>query len=365
MIRFYPRVLGHWRKSQTGAEKQHHIVELFLLLILLIGVHVVLMMVLEGLAPGDAVWLTLTTVTTVGYGDQVAITPGGRIATVVLLYIFGIFLLSQIVGEWIDHRFDRRERIRKGFWRWKMNNHIVILNTPDIRGDRYLRLLVEQIRDTPTLERLSIQVFSSSFPDGLPRDITGMNVALRSGIPEERVPLDEMDVEQAKFILLLAVDSNALRSDSINLDLLDQLAEYKLTGLVVAECVLDSNRARLKKNGADAVLRPVRAYPELIVRTMSAPGTEEIMEDLFVHAGNHPCRYDVAFENRLWGDLAGALLASGLGTALGYLDAGDRVVTNPAPDARVSGRALFLMVRQHAALEPGLVAECIAGATSC
>ena len=33
----------------------------------------------------------------------------------VMMYEFGIFLLAQIAGEWIDYRFDRFERKRKGF----------------------------------------------------------------------------------------------------------------------------------------------------------------------------------------------------------------------------------------------------------
>ena len=345
-------------RSETDTRRRRHIIELFVILLLLLTINAMAMVVFEGMAIKDAAWLTLTAVTTVGFGDITAQTSAGRLAIVLLIYISGIFLLAQIVGEWIDYRLDRRDRMRKGLWRWSMKNHLVILNTPDNHGSRYLRLLVEQIRATPKMEDIHIQVFSPYFPDGLPPGLENLGVVLRSGSPEGQVALEELDIEAAKFVVLLSVDVNEPRSDSINLDVLEQLHNYQLKGKVIAECVLEENRERFKRHGADAVIRPIRAYPELMVRTMAAPGTEAIIEDLFVHAGNHPRRYDVPFQRQLWGQLATRLLHEGLGTPLGYLDNNGAIVTNPAPDAEVSGQALFLMVDQSAPHRADLVASC-------
>lgn len=366
MIRIKSEILRRRQRRrmslQTGAERRRHIVDLFLGLFLLVSLNIAAMMWFERMPLDDAAWLTLSTVTTVGYGDLVAGTAGGRVATVLLLYFIGIFLIAQIAGEWIDYRFDRRDRMRRGMWRWKMQDHILILNTPDNHGDHYLRLLVEQIRDTPFLDDLSIQVFTPHFPDGLPAEISHLGVVLRAGKPEGRQDLSEVDIEQAKFIVLLAVDTYDPRSDSVNLDMLDRLASYKLNGHVIVECVLEENRKRFKRLGANAVIRPIRAYPELLVRAMSAPGTEAILEDLFVYAGNHPRRYDISFNTRNWGQHASSLLLKGLGTPLGYLNNESEMITNPAPEAVVSGQAIFLMVSQNAEYKPELVAECISTA---
>ena len=240
-----------------------------------------------------------------------------------------------------------------------MKDHIVIVNTPEFNGARYLRILVEQIRSTPKLSDYPIEVLSASFADGLPADISAMGVVLHHGRPEGRADLADVDIELASYIILMAVDTSDYRSDSLTLDVLDQLKSFDVQAHIVAECVQESNRVRLKRNGADAVIRPVRAYPELMVRAMAAPGTEEILEDLFKHEGNHTRRYDIEFEGKSWGEMACNILLQGLGTPMGYLDREKGIVTNPAPDQLVSGTAIFVIANQSSTPDPEKVAACI------
>tara|TARA_R110002072_G_scaffold1598_6_gene13587 strand:- start:2823 stop:3923 length:1101 start_codon:yes stop_codon:yes gene_type:complete len=328
----------------SRSDRSRKLIELLSILFLLAAANVVGMMYFESLNLSDAVWLTMTTITTVGYGDYVAQTVGGRLTTIVSLYIFGIFLLAQIAGEWIDLRLDRKERMRKGLWSWDMKNHILIINTPDTDGDRYLHVLVEQIRHSKSLADHSIQVFSGNYPDGLPDDLVKLGVVLHQGAPEGRGQLSEVNIESATFIIVLSVDSTDYRSDSITLDILDRMKEYQLTGYVIVECIQDENRGRLRQHGADAVIRPVRAYPELMVRAMAAPGTETILEDLFKHEGVHSRRYDVNIPSQPWGTLASRLMLEGLGTPLGYIDREGKIITNPVASEKVTGSVLFMMV---------------------
>ncbi len=348
-----------WYSTQTRHDRRGKIAQLLLVLTSLAAANVVAMMVFEGLSLNDSIWLTMTTMTTVGYGDFHADSTPGRISTIVLMYIFGIFLLAQIAGEWFDYRVDRKEKMRTGHWRWNMNDHIVIINSPKHNGEGYLRLLVEQIRHTPMLADCPIQVLSPNFEHGLPSDITTHGVVLHSGRPEGHTSLAEVDVESARFIILMAEDTDDYRSDSLTLDVLDQLGTFDNTGHIIAECVLEPNRDRVLRHGANAVIRPVRAYPELMVRAMAAPGTEAILEDLFKHEGSHPRRYDVQFEHQPWGEVAAKLLRNGLGTPLGYLGLDNDIVVNPDPGLSVSGKAFFVMVSQDAAYEPDRVRDCL------
>jgi len=337
------RRYDQYRFLSTDRRKEK-ILSLLNLLLALISLNVIAMMVFEDLSLVDSIWLTMTTITTVGYGDLSPSSVEGRAATILLLYIFGISLLAQLAGEWIDFRMDRRERMRKGLWRWKMENHIVIINSPDKNGTKYLRTLIEQIRKSTNLADFPIQIFTPNFPDGLPNEISSLGVALRQGQPEGRSDMKEVDVENAAYIVVLAVDSSDYRSDSLTLDILDQLSHFQLQGHVIAECVQDENRIRLRSHGANAVIRPVRAYPELMVRAMDAPGTELILENLFEHEGVHPRRYDVELSEQPWGEVAIKVIGAGLGTPLGFIDIAGELILNPPPNRNVNGTAFFLMV---------------------
>lgn len=363
MLRIKSNLLERRRLDITSmmsrSDRSRKLFQLLLILLALAATNVVGMMYFEELNLWDAVWLTMTTITTVGFGDYAAQTVGGRLTTIISLYIFGIFLLAQIAGEWIDLRLDRKERMRKGLWSWNMKNHILIVNTPDTDGDRYLHVLVEQIQNSKSLAEHPIQVFSGNYPDGLPDDLVKLGVVLHQGAPEGRGQLSSVNVESAAFIVVLAVDSTDYRSDSITLDILDRMKQYKLSGYVIAECLQDDNRSRLRQHGADAVIRPVRAYPELLVRAMAAPGTETILEDLFKHEGVHSRRYDVDIPKQPWGKLAARIILEGMGTPLGYVNRQGRIVTNPIADEEISGKALFIMVSHDRITEQGRVQEVV------
>jgi voltage-gated potassium channel len=363
MFKFYPLKLRlkryEWFSMQTAGDRKRNITRLFVLLLFLMIAHVTAMLLFEDLTLRQAIWLTLTTLTTVGYGDYSAQSPSGQAATVIFLYFIGIFLLAQIAGEWIDYRIDRKDRMQKGMWRWKMKDHIVIINTPDTDGERYLHVLVEQIRNTPSLTDCPVQIFSAGFPAGLPVELREMGVVHHHGAPEGRSDLSVVDVEQARFVLVLAVSTSDYRADSLTMDILSQLKEHNTQGHIIAECLQEENRARFRNLGADAVLRPVRAYPEFVVRAMAAPGTEEIIEDLFTHAGAHPRRYDVSIQCKSWGELAARLLRAGLGTPIGYLDHKEIVVTNPKANMEVEGKAIFLMVDDQSIPTPEEVESCV------
>ncbi|MBD3647640.1 MAG: two pore domain potassium channel family protein [Pseudomonadales bacterium] len=368
MIKITPRIWRRhryrWYSQQTTTDRYAKLLQLFLILVALVLANSLAMVIFEDLTFWDALWLTMTTMTTVGYGDLSAQTVYGQVATIAFMYVFGIFLLAQIAGEWIDFRIDRKEKMKKGLWRWEMKDHIVIINTPEQDGERYLQILVEQIRNTTSLQEFPIQIFSPRFPGGLPNELSGLGVVLHHGYPEGRSNLGEADIESAAFILVLAVDANDFRSDSITLDILDQLKATNVRGHVVAECLQDENRERLKQHGADAVIRPVRAYPELMVRAMAAPGTETILEDLFRYQGSHPHRYDISIDDQRWGDLATRMLNGGCGTPIGFLGDDDRIVTNPPADRRVNGKALFVMVNHEQVPDEQQIRDALTPTTS-
>lgn len=332
---------------------------LFLQLLILLGLHTVAMMLFEGLAFSQAAWLTLTTVTTVGYGDVSAVTTWGRVSTVVLLYVIGIWMVAQLAGEYIDYRVDRRERIKKGLWSWTMNDHIVIVNAPE-NGELFLLRLIRQFRATPALAERPVILVTHLFPEGLPRALTDLGVVYKHVNTSQGNFFNEVNIAEANYVLFLAQDAQDPSSDSLTLDLLDQFREHRHDAiLAVAEAVQDNNLDRFKRTGADSVLRPIRAYPELLVRALSAPGTERILEDLFTHFGASIHRYDLTISEMPWKTIATALIQQEAGTALGYITLEGEVRTCPSGEEMVTAKALLLMARDEAIPQQAVVEQCL------
>ena len=103
-----------FRKKQLslrGNSVGKQLLKLFAILFTILSLHIVAMLYFEGLNFEDAIWLTMTSATTVGYGDISAQTFYGRIATITLLYIAGIAILAQVAAMY----FEYRQEIKKCF----------------------------------------------------------------------------------------------------------------------------------------------------------------------------------------------------------------------------------------------------------
>lgn len=318
----------------------------FLLFFLVLMVlHVIAMQIFEKMPFQDAVWLTLTSVTTVGYGDLSASTPAGRLSTIMFIYVGGIFILAKLAGDYFDFRLRRRERMLKGQWRWKMQDHIVIINTPRHNAEQYFERLISQFRAIDEFREVPIQLLTPDYPEGLHPSLQKLGVIHYSDYADNDTSLLAVNVHEAAYVIILASDETDKRSDSFTFDIIHRLGEMNIKGEILAECVEDLNRKRFVEAGADSVIRPIRAYPELIVRAIVAPGCEKVMENLFTHGGNHTRRYDVTITDTPWNEVVCALINQGLGTALAYLDAHSNVVTDPLPSAKINATGIILLIR--------------------
>lgn len=319
-----------------------------LLLVVLFSLHIGFMMSYESLGLGDAIWLTLTTATTVGYGDISATTTEGRLATIFLIYLGGIFILARVVGDYFDYRLEVRNKKLKGYWKWHMKNHIVILNTPSHSGERYMQRLIKQFKSSAHFENTPIYVLTRRFPDGLPNYIIELgNVIHFHGSPGSPDDLKSVCVNQASDIIVLSKDEHDDSSDGRTFDILHRLKELKVEAHILAECVIDANRKRLQSAGANIVIRPIRAYPEMIVRAFDVPGSEQIIENMFNSEVDKYRRYDIEIKNVNWCDVVSRLITNNAGIAVAYIDQHtNEMVYNPAANTQPDIQALIAICRE-------------------
>lgn len=346
MFSFLRRIFGHKTLASDGIRARRAIVLLVLYLVVIGALHMAAMITFEGLSLGDAAWLTMTTVTTVGYGDISAASAAGRVSTVVLLYIGGIFALAKGAGDYFDYRASKRLEKIQGRWRWNLKDHVLLINAPATGADFYFETLVRELRATEWGSERGVLILAEEWPNGLPASLQRLNVLHVHGSGATEDGLEAADAARAAAIIVLAREAET-QSDAITFDILHRLGPLARDGPVVAEFVDERNRERICAAGASAVLRPMRGYPEMMVRAMIAPGSEQIIVDMFTSGGDECVRYDVAISGVTWGVLAATLIGKGIGTPIAYADmATGAIKSNPLAAHTVDARAIFLLVKQ-------------------
>ncbi|VAX09423.1 Potassium voltage-gated channel subfamily KQT; possible potassium channel, VIC family [hydrothermal vent metagenome] len=354
-----------WTQRRYGKYTRHYtpdfsvrLLKLVALLFVLVLINTAGMMFFERQSLGDALWMGVTTITTVGYGDISPSTTGGRLITVIFLYALGISILAHVVTEFIEHKLWVSAEKKHGRWRWNMKDHILIINTPAIDSDNYLRKLVQQIRMTPVLSEYPVQILTDKFSELLPKDIAALGIVHFSGNAENSENLRAVNVSDAKYIIVIASDHADPPSDSLTFDVLDRIQEIGSNAMVLAEAINDDNRKRLQRAGANIVVRPIRAYPGFLVRSLVAPGTEEVLEDLFTHDNAHMQRFDLRFQDQCWQELICRFVTSGAGIPMAYVADGE-VICNPKPTAVCSGDAIITLLNDGQTVTEQQVKACL------
>lgn len=349
MLKF--RLIRHnWRRPgftrTPDIDLRRRLVYALCWLLALSALHVLAMMVFEGMGLGDAIWLTTTTLLTVGYGDLSAATFWGRTATILLLYVVGITLLAKLAGDYIDFRLQRKQEMIQGRWRWRMKDHVLIINSPDYNPEVYFKRLIRQLRATDEFAEAPVQILTDDFPDGLPAPLRELGVVHYHGETSDQASLEAATAGNARAILLLAKDEYSRVSDSVTVDVLLQMQRLYGNALprTVAELVHGENRPRALQAGADATLRPVRGYPEMLVQAVIAPGVEQLLENMFTVDEDHTRRYAVRVDNATWSDVVCKVMTAGLGTLMAYVTDDDEIVCHPPHDHRFSAKALLVLV---------------------
>jgi len=332
---------------------------LFLILACLLCFQVLVIWSVEELTLFESVWITMTTVSTVGYGDFAPETTIGRISTIAIMFLGAITLLTLIVSDFIEYRFYRRERILTGRWRYKMNEHIVIINTPQNGGERYFMRFASQVRSVPGYESIPIMLLTRQFPNGLPTELSDVGIVHFHGSGFDPDALKAVHAGSARHIIVLAADECDTYSDSLTFDIAHRLSERNLGRLTTVESVSDENRARFKALGVRTILRPVRTYPEIMVRSVVAPGSEKVLEDMFNYEHDHPHRYDLKLDDLNWADIVSALVRHGIGTALAYIDEDGEVICHPPTNKEIEGKGLIVLVKSAETPSVDLVQEAL------
>lgn len=237
----------------------------------------------------EALWVTVTTLTTVGYGDISATSALGQVFTSVLCFLVGIPILASVWDAYASWRDEVRDLKRTGRYNWDLEGHILIANFPEDYSISQMVRLIKAIRSQEELAEKPIQIMTRHFNgDTLPQELVDLgNIAHVNGEPSNEKTLSLATADQASHVIILRErKDNDPEGNSFNI--CSRIREFNKSAVITVQVDDPNSRSakRLYRAGANNLLRPVKAYPEIIALAMMTPGVNDLFEDLLSVDGN-------------------------------------------------------------------------------
>ena len=268
-----------WQSLRLKFEKRAVYFSLIigLLLIIFLGSFVVL--VFERRADstvktyGDALWMMLVTLATVGFGDVVPITAGGRVATVVSM-VMGIGLLSAFITTKAASMAENMRKKRGGRGKVKFKDHFVVCGWSST-GRYALSTLKSEVENDRTPIILLCDVEENPFDDDY--------VFFLRGNPASEVDLRRVNVDKARGVILLADESRG-GSDS-DVDARTVLAALTVKTIdpgaqITAEVLAHESMGHLRKAGVREIVDSSVIGGGLIARSTLRHGLVNLISEI-------------------------------------------------------------------------------------
>ena len=179
----------------------------------------------------DAIWWTIVTVTTVGYGDYYPVTIAGKIIGIIII-ISGFIIFSTFTAYIASNFIDKKIKERKGLNKIKLRNHIVICGWNN-SAKRILKFLVEH-----TSEKLTTVVLINELDENdvstIRNHFDQIDIKFIRGDFTNQDILNRANIKEANQIIILFDEScqDAVPSDERTIIAAHNISFLKVKGQI-------------------------------------------------------------------------------------------------------------------------------------
>ena len=231
----------------------------------------------------DALWWSLVTMATVGYGDLFPVTAGGRYLVGVPTMIFGIGFLGYIISEIAGSLIESRSRRLRGMEDITSKGHLLIINFNHV--ETALKLVRELKADTSTRHK-EICILDETLGE-LPPELLTHGVQFLKGDPTRLETLRRANIQEASHAIILTKDPGNPHSDDQNLVATLVIESLNAKIFTVVEIIDAQKIKQVEMAGANSVICASELTSSLIVQELQDPGIKNIIQDLTSDTQGH------------------------------------------------------------------------------
>lgn len=320
--------------DQSNSRKEVFIAAALLLMVTIIGI--IGYMEIDDFSFIDALYMTVITVSTVGFGEVHQLTDGGKIFTSLLilasLVILGYFvstLTQKLVHSQLSFFYSRNNKKNR---HKKMENHVIVVG--------YGRNGKQVVNE---LHEIGIKLVVIDESHDLVINNMGRPVRFIEGDATNDEVLIKAGIKTAQSLI------TTLPNDADNLYVVLTARSLKHDLKIISRASNDSSEKKLRMAGVDSVVMPERVGGAHMATLIAQPDIVEFLEHLTVHSDT-PSRLVEIMCSELPKELInkpikeiGIREKSGA-NIIGFKTATGDIIVNPSPDTKLMPLAkLFVL----------------------
>lgn len=259
-----------------------------------------------GITVWDALWYSIVSITTIGYGDLYATSLGARLGCLVFIIGIGLTTFTAVLGLLVDQMMQLNYKETHGLSTMHCRNHVMIVNYPDTTR---IEQIIEELQLDAEYSQCDVVVVTDSI-ETLPFDKP--NVYFIKGSPLQADTLQRAGVERARMALVLADSSNSA-SDGLVAATINLIEHLNPEVKTVAECLDYRHDILFRSSHCDSIIYINRILNSMLVQEVQDPGVAAVLSTLTGNSskdGFYSCPALTAPTIR-YQDLAKSLLDSG------------------------------------------------------